>query len=125
GWTRRISSLKARTSNLDQRLRALPQEGPGSPTAKSAQRRRLAALVTGSRESLFDLDRNVEQSVREVEEPIGRGDDQGERALTAAAEAIDGYVRDQEQSVAAAEAAVIGMEEVGTHGQARTASISQ
>jgi hypothetical protein len=122
GWKKSTASLRVREGNLDRRVRALPAEEAGAPIARSAQRRRVAALVIGMQESLVDLDRNIDDSVREVQLAIRRGDDEGERALTTAAQAIDGYVRQQEQSVAAAEAAVIKIEEVGDHGQERTAA---
>ena len=48
-WEQRTSSLKARASNLDQRLHALPVQPAGTPMARLAQRRRVEALVIGLR----------------------------------------------------------------------------
>lgn len=110
GWEQRTSSLKARASTLDQRLRALPAEPAGAPMARLAQRRRVEALVIGSRQSIFDLDRNIDDSVRDVKAAIGRGDNEGEQALTAAAETINGYVSQQEQGLGDAEKVMRQME---------------
>lgn len=110
GWEQRTSSLKARANTLDQRLQALPVEPAGAPMARVAQRRRVAALVVGSRQSLFDLDRNIDDSVREVKAAIRRGDNEGEQALTAAAETINGYVSQQEQGLGDAEKVMLQME---------------
>jgi hypothetical protein len=110
-WKRDTSSLKARASDLDQRLRALPAPAKDAPLASTAGRRRVEALVAGSRESLFDLDRSIDDGVREVKAAIGRNNNEGEERLTAVAETIDGYVRQQEQSVTAAEAAMTKIEE--------------
>jgi hypothetical protein len=107
GWKQRSSALKGRASNLDDRLKALPPEPAGTSPASVARRRRVEALITGSRQSSFDLDQNIDDSLRGVEAAIGRGDKEGEQALATAAETIDGYFRQQEQSVAAAEAALL------------------
>ena len=110
GWEQRTSSLKARVSNLDQRLHALPVQPAGTPMARLAQRRRVEALVIGSRQSIFDLDRNIDDSVRDVKAAIRRSDNEGQQALTAAAETINGYVSQQEQGLGVAEKVMLQME---------------
>ena len=105
-WVQRVSALQSRASNLEQRLKAQPPPAGNAPVAEQAQRRRLEAAVAGSRQTLFDMQTHITESVRDVETAIGQDRVQGEEALTGVASRMNEYVQQQEQALAANEEAL-------------------
>jgi hypothetical protein len=106
GWHGQVSALKTRASDLGQRFKALPPDPSGTSMAVIAKRRRVEAAVAGTQQSLIDLDRTIDEGVRDVQAAIERGDSEGQQELTAAVARIGGYVHQQEQQVAATETAL-------------------
>jgi hypothetical protein len=106
GWNKQVSGLKARVHGLEERFKVLSPPAHSASIAVFAQRRRVEATVVGARQSLVDLERTIDDGARDVDAAIGRNEIDGEQALAAAVERIGGYVRQQEQNVAAAETAL-------------------
>lgn len=81
-WIHRLDALRARQGEQEAHLRTLPP-AVGDIVAQ-AQRRRLEAEIAGSRQTGFDAHTYVDDTVRDVEAAITRGESEGQEALEAA-----------------------------------------
>ena len=104
-WVQRVSALQDRASGLEQRLKAQPPGG-NATIAAQAERRRLEASIAGSRQTLFDMQTHVTDSVREVETALRQGSAQAEETLNGVVGRMNEYVRLEEQTLAVNEAAL-------------------
>jgi hypothetical protein len=109
GWDQRISALKARTSDLEQRFKQLPPPSGKSTVTEQVQRRRLQASIIGTRQTLFDIQSHVADSARELETASRQGNAEGQEALNGVIARTDEFVRQQEQALAANEEAMTRM----------------
>jgi hypothetical protein len=111
-WAGRLAALRGREATLEKRFAALPAPG-GKQDAEvqRAQRRRLEASIAASRQTLVDTERYVEESAREVEAAIGRGEKEAEEALAAVGVRMAEYLHRQEEELASGEAAVVRVAE--------------
>jgi hypothetical protein len=106
-WQQRVSALQSRATDLEQRFRALPPEPKGASVAALAKRRRAEAAAIGARQSLGDLQRSIEDTVRAVEAAIGRDETEGDEALSGATARMGTYIHQQEENLAGAESALL------------------
>jgi hypothetical protein len=106
-WQQRMGALQSRATDLEQRLRALPPQPQGSGVEILAKRRRAEGAFIGTRQSLGDLQRNIEGTLREVEAAIDRDEVQGDQALADATARIGTYLQQQEENLAGAESALL------------------
>jgi hypothetical protein len=109
GWDQSISALKARTSDLEARFKALPPLSGKSTVAAQVERRGLEASIIGTRQTLFDIQSHVADSAREVETASRQGNAEGQEALNAVIARTDEFVRQQEQALAATQDAMTRM----------------
>jgi hypothetical protein len=109
GWDRRISALKSRTSDLEQRFFGLPPLRGGGGVAAHAQRRRLQASIIGTRQTLADIESHVAESAGEIEMANSQGGGESEDVLNGVIGRVNEFVRQQEQTQAANDEALTRM----------------
>ena len=105
-WSRRVSALQVRVSDLEARLNALPAEPKGGDGTVRVQRVRLRASVTGARQTLIDIQSHAADGARDVDAAIRQGHDEGEQALHALAARMNEFIGQQEQALAMNEDAI-------------------
>jgi hypothetical protein len=111
-WAGRLATLHGREVTLEGRFAALPAPGgKEDANVQRAQRRRLEASIAGTRQTLADIELHVDESAREVEAAIGRGETEGQEALDAVSARMGEYLHRQEEELASGEAAVVRVAE--------------
>ena len=110
-WSRQISALKSRASDLEARFKGLPSLSGGAAIAEQAQRRRLEASIIGTRQTLADMESHLADSAREIEAAIQQDQTRGEEALTGVVARMNEYVRREGQTVAMNEDVLIRLGE--------------
>jgi len=108
-WSRQLSALQGRATNLESRFKALPPlpSGDGAAAvAARAKRRGLQASIIGTRQALVDIQSHAADSTRELEAAIGRGEADMQEGLGEVVGRVNGYIRQQEQALAVNEEAM-------------------
>jgi len=80
-WTRELAALQSDQVQLRARFDALPVAATDRGVTASAVRRRAAAVLDGSRQSLVDIEMQMHQVGPRVEAALVRGGDAGKQAL--------------------------------------------
>jgi hypothetical protein len=109
-WMHRLASVRAQQVEQAARFQQLPAAQGDIPA--QAQRRRLEAQIAGSRQTGFDTQTHIDDTVREVEAAITRGETEGAEALQAARVHMAELLQTQEQELGASRGTLAAFGEV-------------
>jgi hypothetical protein len=100
-WARDLGALRQEQAELRARFDGLPERPAEDGAQPSAVRRRVAAILDGSRQSLVDVEVHVRQVDTRVEAALARGGDVGKKALDEESTRIGGYFQTMRQGLEA------------------------